>query len=238
MQPIFKNFSQKSQNAPASAAPQGLRGARRTGRPAANAPMRRLFVPAHCHERGAGGIQIRHEKISAPCLLAAACAPYDYSARVSEVRSDLFLAETEAFTLTVACVSREYPYADDGIPCPMTDTLEASLAPKGDAPAAVEIYADGTGWGGEASFSAVYGEYRFSEGVSAFPEGTLSLRVVWGEKEVSLAATSVRTEQTLTPEEALAAFTAAEKETLKRMQKEGAFCGELCIRLLLREKNY
>ena len=61
--------------------------------------------------------------------LLSACAPYDYADRVSEIRSDLFLAETEQFSLTVACVSREYPYADDGIPCPMTDTVEVSIVP-------------------------------------------------------------------------------------------------------------
>ena len=58
-----------------------------------------------------------------------ACAPYDYSDRLSEVRSDLFIAQTEEFTLTLACVEREYPYADDGVPCPMTKTVQATLSP-------------------------------------------------------------------------------------------------------------
>ena len=57
-----------------------------------------------------------------------ACAPYDYSDRLSEVRSDLFIAQTEEFTLTLACVEREYPYADDGVPCPMTKTAFVCLS--------------------------------------------------------------------------------------------------------------
>lgn len=168
----------------------------------------------------------------------AACAPYDYTDRLSEVRSDLFLAETDEFSLTVACVSREYPYADDGIPCPMTNLIEADLHPKTDIPATVEIYAENSNWGGDASFSAVTGSFRFSQGTDAFPEGSLSLRVVWGETETTIAATSVRTEDTLSPKEALSLFVGAEKETLARMKQDGAFCGELCVRLLRRDKNY
>ncbi len=167
-----------------------------------------------------------------------ACAPYDYSDRISEVRSDLFLAETDDFSLTIACLTREYPYADDGIPCPMTSLIEADLHPKTQMPDTVEIYAEGINWGGEASFSAVSGSYRFSQGTDTFPEGSISLRVVWGDSETTIAATSVRTEETLSAKEALSVFVEAEKETLARMKQDGAFCGELCVRLLRRDKNY
>ena len=169
--------------------------------------------------------------------LLSACAPYDYADRVSEIRSDLFLAETEQFSLTVACVSREYPYADDGIPCPMTDTVEVSIVPAEAFSDTVEVYCE-DGWGGEASFSAVFGDYRFSQGVDAFPENSISLRVAWGDESIELAATSVRTETTITPQEALSVIVEAEKETLGRMERDGAFCGEFCVRLLRRDKNY
>ena len=45
-----------------------------------------------------------------------ACAPYDSSDRLSEVRSDLFMAQTEEVTLTLAGVRRRDPYADDEDP--------------------------------------------------------------------------------------------------------------------------
>lgn len=166
----------------------------------------------------------------------SACAPYDYSDRVSEIRSDLFLAETDDFSLTLACISREYPYADDGIPCPMSDTIEITLVPAGDPPSHVEVYA--AECGGEASFSAAFGDFRFSQGVSTFPEGSVPVRVVWGEESCEIAATSVRTEETLTPNDALAAFVKAEAETLSAMRRDGAFCGEIAVRLLRRDKNY
>ncbi|MDE6676593.1 MAG: hypothetical protein K2K12_02635, partial [Clostridia bacterium] len=44
-----------------------------------------------------------------------ACGGYDYTAHISEAKSDLFCAETDEFYVTLACVEREYPYASDGI---------------------------------------------------------------------------------------------------------------------------
>lgn len=175
-----------------------------------------------------------------PLLFATGCAPYDYSDRLSEVRSDLFLAETEEFTLTLACTEREYPYADDGIPCPMTKTVQITLTPAAEPADEVEIYV-GEGdarWGGDASFRTTHGDYTLSQGVDAFPEGSVTVSVTYGETEHSLAATSVRTEETISLSEALAYGVAAEQETLGRMESGGVFCGELCVRLLHRDKNY
>ena len=169
--------------------------------------------------------------------LLAACAPYDYSDRVSEIRSDLFLAETDSFSLTLSCVSREYPYADDGIPCPMTDIVEVSIVLTQATGGTVEVYCD-DGWGGEASFSAVFGDYRFSQGVDEFPAGSVSLRVVQDGESHEIVATSVKTEATITPDDALAVLVDAEEETRGRMKQDGVFCGEFCIRLLRRDKNY
>ena len=39
-----------------------------------------------------------------------ACGEYDYTAHISEERSDLFCAQTDEFSLTLSCVLREYPY--------------------------------------------------------------------------------------------------------------------------------
>lgn len=177
---------------------------------------------------------------TAVLLTAAACAPYDYSDRLSEVRSDLFIAETEDFTLTLACVEREYPYADDGIPCPMTKSVQITLAPAG-TPADEVTISVGEGaaqWGGDASFRTAYGDFYLSQGVDAFPEGSVNVTVTYGGTEHTLAATSVKNEETLSPGEALAKGIAAEKKTMERMRKNGVFCGELCVRLLRRDKNY
>ena len=168
----------------------------------------------------------------------AACAPYDYSDRLSEVRSDLFVAETEDFTLQLSCLEREYPYADDGVPCPMSKTLQVELVPVVKPDGDVEIYIGDGGTGGEASYRTAYGDYTFSVGTDVFPQESVSLRVEYGGKTHTIAATSVRTAETLTPAKALAKGVEAERETLDNMRKEGVFCGELCVRLLKRDKNY
>ena len=170
--------------------------------------------------------------------LCAACAPYRYNDCLSEVRSDLFLAETEYFTLTLACVEREYPYADDGIPCPMSKSVQVTLSPLTPPAGDVSIFV-GEGearLGGEASYRTTRGDYTYSVGVDAFPEGSVTVTVLYGEQEHTLAATSVRTESTLTPEEALARGTEAERETLERMREAGSL--EIAVRLLRRDKNY
>lgn len=183
-------------------------------------------------------------RIASMIVLAAllpvlgACRQEDYTAYLSEVRSDLFCAQTEDFTLTLSCTSREYPYADDGIPCPMTNVIEVTLAPSGTFSGDVAVRSADGGWGGDASYSSVHGDYRFSQGVDAFPAGSVDLIVTWGETECQIVATSVRTEQTVTPEAALGALTDSEQETLSRMKKEGMLCAEFRVRLLRREQNY
>lgn len=173
-----------------------------------------------------------------PCL--AACAKTDYASRLSEVRSDIFCAQTEAFSLTLTCTAREYPYADDGIPCPMTNLAEIVIEPERAPVGTVEVYvrAEDGEWGGEASYRAVYGDYCYSQGLETFPEFSVTLRVKYGDEEHEIAATSVKNERTIPPEKALESAVRAEKETLERMRKNGVFCGELRVRLLRRDKTY
>lgn len=173
-------------------------------------------------------------------LLGGCARPYDYTAHISESRYDVFRAETDEFSVTVNFVSREYPYADDGIACPRTRLCEISLVPAGDLRADFEVYLDTENgeWGGETSFRSVRGDYAYSESADFSPEGTLTLRVVWGSETREIAALSVRTEKTLSPEDALSCALAAEKETVDRLTGENGFGGELRIRLLKRDKVY
>ena len=95
-----------------------------------------------------------------------ACGGYDYSAHISEAKSDLFCAETDEFTVTVSCVSREYPYVADGITCPMNSVMEVSLVPAKPQICDYEVYLLGvTTWGGETSFRTYAGDYFYSESV-------------------------------------------------------------------------
>lgn len=167
------------------------------------------------------------------------CGSYDYSAHLSEVRSDLFVAETEEFTVTLACIEREHPYELDGVACPMSSLAEIVLTEKNktDREYTVTVLGD-KAWGGDMSYRSVRGDWMFSQGVESFPEGSVSLRVCWDGGESELTATSVKNENTLTAEQALEKAIEAERERVDALTYDGSFHGEFQVRLLRRDKNY
>ena len=157
-----------------------------------------------------------------PCFLMLAgllsvlsgCGGYDYSAHISDERSDLFRAETEDFTLTVACVEREHPFLTDGVAAERSRMLEAVLA----APAGSEY------------------EIYFLE--DAPKGGDMSFRSVKDGVAEDLLATSVKAEHTLSPQQALDKALSAEKAKIDGMMSGGKFHGEFHVRLLKRDKTY
>lgn len=164
---------------------------------------------------------------------------YDYSAHISELRSDIFQAETEEFSLTLTCVSREYPFATDGIACPRTDVVEISLVPTVPGNEYSAYFATDAGeQGGEMSFRNAFGDWFFSESVTAFPNGSVSVRICRDEEVHEITATSVKNESTLSPAEALDCAVSAEKDRIERMTESRQFLGEFHVRLLRRDKNY
>ncbi len=172
-------------------------------------------------------------------LLAACGKPYDYSAHVSELRSDIFKAETDEFSVTLSCVSREYPFAADGVACPKADLVEISLVPVQKNDTYSVFFKTSTGeQGGEAAFRNACGDYFFSESVTAFPEGSVSIRVTWNDETREVTATSVKNQKTLSPSDVLQKVVSAEKDRIDRMTSGGQFLGEFHIRLLRRDKNY
>ncbi len=163
---------------------------------------------------------------------------YDYAAHLSEVRSDLFLCHAEEFDFTLACLSREYPYAQDGIACPRTDTVEIEVKFKEQVQSATVTVLGEAEYGGELSYRNTKDDWYYSVGVSKFPEGQISVRIRWEDSEREIAATSVKTEHTLTPEAALDCAVKAEQNTIEALTVNKQFFGEFRVRLLRRDKNY
>lgn len=171
--------------------------------------------------------------------LLTACGGYDYKKHVSEIRSDLFCAETEEYSLTLACISREYPYALDGVAAERSDLVEITLVPTQNTAEKFTITVLGEqSWGGEMSYRNVRGDYFYSQGVTSFPEGSVTLRVTCGDGEQEIVATSVKNEKTLSPDEALSFALKHEKQTVNVLMQNGSFAGEFHVRLLRRDTNY
>ena len=168
------------------------------------------------------------------------CSSYNYDKHLSEVRSDLFCAQTEEFSLTLSCVSREYPYAADGVAAPMSDLVEISLRPVAAAMTEYTVTAvyEGGEWGGEMSFRNAQSDYYYSQGVEVFPSDSVTLRVSWGEETRDLVATSVKNEHTMSVSEALSCVLSAEKERINSLMRGGELHAEFHVRLLRRDKNY
>ena len=170
-----------------------------------------------------------------PLLTACQRGP-DYFSYVSELRSDLFVASAEEFSVTVACISREHPYINDGVKAPLSDVVEITL--EGDQDEySIYILGDEV-MGGEMSFRNTRGDFYYSQGVKSFPKGSVTLRVEWADTSREIVATSVKTEYTLSPEQALSHALKGETAALDRMRVDGSFCGEFYVRLLRRDKNY
>lgn len=178
--------------------------------------------------------------LSCLCFPAlTACGKIDYSEYLSDVRSDVFCAETEEFTLTLSCVSREHPFLADGIASERSDLVEIVLNDGGTGGVDYEIYVLGdTVWGGDMAFRNVSGDYYYSRGTDAFPEGNVSLRIQWGDETRELTVTSIKNENTLTVNEALQSALDYEKDAVSTLTRNGAFCGEIFVRLLRRDKTY
>ena len=171
-------------------------------------------------------------------LLAACGGSYDYTKHLSEVKRDVFFAETEAFTLTLSCIEREHPYASDGICCPLTRLMEAVLVPKEKEEAAYSVFLEGDAWGGEMSRRSVEDDWFYAESVHSFPEKQVSIRLERDGEIVEISATSVKNEHTMSAEEALEIAVGHEKEAIGRLTEGGVFQGEFRVRLLRRNVNY
>ena len=97
-------------------------------------------------------------------LFLSACKKQtDYFQYVSELRSNIFLAQTDDFSLRIYSVSKENPYAADGIPKEVSTRTEIYLtAPSGDKTCNLSFRANEREYAGEMSYDNVKAEYYYS----------------------------------------------------------------------------
>lgn len=163
----------------------------------------------------------------------------DYMDYVSELRSNIFLASEQDFSLRVYAVSKETPYVTDGIPKERSTRVEAYLvAPAGDKTCKISFTFNGKEYGGEMSFDNVKTEYYFSCALDVASASELPCRIEYGDKTLELTALSVRTEDTLTPENILKDLQTEEPKLFSSLTDEYGFAGEIYIRLIYEDSPY
>ncbi|MBQ3220958.1 MAG: hypothetical protein IJB34_03230 [Clostridia bacterium] len=171
--------------------------------------------------------------------LSACSKEIDYYEFVSESRSNILLAQTETLDLRVYAVEKEQPYAADGIKRETSARTEIRLtAPSGDKVCTIAFSVNGKDYGGEMSFDNVKTEYYYFCTLDASALQTLDCTIDYGGETTLLQATTVRTENTLTPNGALKTLCETEKELFSALTDEYGFAGEIHLRLIYEEHPY
>ena len=163
----------------------------------------------------------------------------DYFDYVSELRSNILIAETENYTLKAYAVEKEYPYTPDGIRRDVTKRAEIYfVAPSGEKNCSVSFCVDGNTYGGEAAYDNVKAEYFFSVSADLSNLQSLEFKVEYGEEKLSLTASTVKRESTLTPRQVLEKLRENEPNVFTELTTSDGFVGEIYIRLISENEPY
>ena len=174
------------------------------------------------------------------CVFFTACnQKVDYFSYVSELRSDIFLAEADGFSLRIYAVTKENPYVMDGIPKERSSRVEAYLvAPEGDKTCNFIFNCDGQSYGGEMSFDNVKTEYYYACTLDISSVSELPCRIEYGDKVLELKAVSVKTSDTLPPQNVLKNLETEEAELFSSLTDKYGFAGEIYLRLIYEDAPY
>lgn len=174
------------------------------------------------------------------CLFISACQKgVDYFSYVSELRSNIFLAENEEYSLRIYAVKRESPYEADGIPKEVFSRTEIYLrAPTNETHYSVSFDLDGKTYGGELSYDNVKGEYYLYCPVDVSSQAFLTCTVSCKDTELSMQALSVLEKDCLVAQNVLQCLIKAEPELFANMTDKYGFCGEIYLRLIYEDAPY
>ncbi len=174
-----------------------------------------------------------------PFLLSACKQKLNYFDYVSELRSNVFIAQTEEFSLRIYAVNKEAPYVPDGIPQAVSPRVEVYLvAPEGNKTTNITFQIDEKSYGGEMSYDNVKCEYYYSQTLDVSARNAIDCLVKYGDKEVQLRAASVVTKNTLPPETVLDQLLQARPEPFTALTDEYGFAGEIYLRLIYEDAAY
>ncbi len=172
-------------------------------------------------------------------LLSACQKKIDYFDYVSELRDNIFTAETEEYSLRIYSVKKESPYAADGIPKEVSARTEIYfLTPEGDKECQISFSDGKQTYGGEMSFDNVKAEFYYSCSLNISELKEIPCEIRYGDIELSLTATSVKSEKTIAPKPLLNILEKEETELFSSMTDKYGFTGEIYCRLIFEESAY
>lgn len=161
---------------------------------------------------------------------------FDY---VSELRSNVFLASSDEFSLRVYSIKKESPYSADGVPREINVRTELWLvAPSGEKECNLTFTVDGNPYGGEMAYDNVKGEYYLACNLDTSALSAVECNISYGEQEYTLTAKSVLSQDTLSPETVLKNLVNAEAELFASMTDKYGFAGEIYLRLIYEDSPY
>ena len=161
---------------------------------------------------------------------------FDY---VSELRSNIFVAKTDSFSLRIYAVCKESPYATDGVPRETFSRLEAYLiTPEGNKQTEICLQIENASYEGEMSYDIVKGEYYASFPIDVSTQREIVCFVKYGDEEKELTATSILTPNTISPQEALKKVQTEKSDLFLSLMDKYGFSGEIYLRLLFEDSPY
>jgi hypothetical protein len=161
---------------------------------------------------------------------------FDY---VSELRNNIFIADTEDLHIRIYSVVKEYPYATDGIAHEKTARTEVYLlAPDGAQNYTITLYIEDNEYGGELAYDNVKGEYFLSFTLDCAHLQEIACNLSYGETQIQFTASSVLQEDTLTPQNILLNVQQYSPDIFQDMSDKYGFCGEIYLRLLYEDAPY
>ncbi len=158
---------------------------------------------------------------------------------VSELRNNIFIAETDEFSLRIYAVVKESPYLADGIVQERSARVEAHLvAPEGGETCNLTFSYNGKSYGGEMSFDNVKTEYYFSRTLDVSTASELPCVIEYGDTTIEVTAVTVKTVETLTPENILKDLEHEEAELFSSLSDKYGFAGEIYLRLIYEDSPF
>lgn len=175
-----------------------------------------------------------------PCFIACLCLSgcgkkTDYFNYVSEYRSAVYYFEDDNLELKIYAVERENPFALDGIKGQTGKLCEVYLN-MDDTANEVEISL--LGKGGNMSYLAVSRSYYLSFAQDKIEGASVEVSLTIDGKERKLTAQDVAAEGTIDGKTALKCVTEYDEEGFTSLTQNGAFMGEIHLRLLYDDGCY